>query len=463
MNFRKRLFSHTKNKGLVALLSVIAAPFLILATGLAIDTERAYLVKAKLFTAIDAAGIAAARAVSEGESAARAAANKMFAANLPDGYHNSTSTGPSINFGYDSFGNVTIDLSASAEMTRTFLGVFGHSTLDIDATAQTIRRPVDLVLVVDNTTSLRLGSIGDVTDDVVERSKEFISNFNESFDRVALVKYAFGAEVPVAFQATRGHTRSDINSAIDAFNFGSLSNPQYTNASEGLYMALDALRNVENPANLKVIVFFTDGAPNTFASEFDFTSTSTDYTGAIRSSDGTSGTPRGLWRHDAIATRLSGTGYQGSNIDDRIASLPDYYTAHDPDATEFKVLNPDHPDRPVYQYNPSSHSASNLYTRVNRVARNLVEDMAEAARSEDIYVFTLGLGSSLTSSAGPDNEIGQDLLLRMANDPRLLEDPDLAGDYNASQLEGVYCHAVDEQALGPCFDEMLNVIIRLTL
>lgn len=463
MSFKARIARIRKNRGLVALLSVIAAPFLILATGLAIDSGRAYLVKAKLFAAVDAAGIAAARAVSEGETQARAAATKIFAANLPSGFHNSSSTSPTLSFGYDSFGNISIDLTASSQVTTSFLGVFGYSQLNISASAQTIRRPVDLVLVVDNTTSLMLGSIGDVTDEVVARSKEFITNFNENFDRIALVKYAFGGEVPVAFQSSRGHSRSDITSAIDAFDFGSTSSPQYTNASEGMYLALDALRSVDNPANLKVIVFFTDGAPNTFASEFDYSFTSTDYTGAIRSSDGSSGTPRGLWRHDAIATQLTGYGYLGSNIDDYLVSMPDYYTAHDEDATEFKVLNPDHPNRPVYQYYRHSHSASDLYTRVNRVARNLVEDMAEAARKEDIYVFTLGLGSSLTSAAGPDDEIGEDLLLRMANDPKMLDDSDLAGDYHADQLEGVYCHAVDEDALGPCFDEMLNVIIRLTL
>nr|WP_241430378.1 MULTISPECIES: hypothetical protein [unclassified Vibrio] len=104
-----------------------------------------------------------------------------------------------------------------------------------------------------------------------------------------------------------------------------------------------------------------------------------------------------------------------------------------------------------------------MYTRVNRVARNLVEDIAEKARTEDIYVFTLGLGSSLTSATGPDSEFGEDLLLRMANSSALLDDPDLSADYDPNQLEGVYCHAIDEEALGPCFDKMLDVIIRLTL
>ncbi|MGL6259984.1 vWA domain-containing protein [Vibrio sp. WXL103] len=463
MNFKTRFRSLKKAKGLVAVLGVIAAPFLVLVVGFTIDTGRAFLVQAKLFTAVDAAAIAAARSVSEGESAARVSANKLFAANLPQDYHGASTTTPNLAFAYDESGNISIDVNASVDMDTMFLGMIGVSTLPVAAEAQTIRRPVDLVLVVDNTTSLRYGSVGDVTQDVITRSKEFIGNFNENFDRVALVKFAFGAEVPVSFSSTRGHSRSSLNSAIDGFQFGSRSDPQFTNSSEGIYRALDALRNINDPASLKVIVFFTDGAPNTFSSNFDFTRTRTNYTGSIISGDSSSGTPWGLWNHRSVNSDLSGTADQGSNISSRLASLPTYYNAHDSDDNEFRVLNPDHSNRPVTQYRRRSHDASDLYDRVNRVSRNLVEDMAEAARQEGIYVFTLGLGSSLTGTAGPDNEIGEDLLLRMANDPRILDDPNLASDYRASQLEGVYCHAIDERAIGPCFDKMLDVIIRLTL
>ncbi|MGF1741795.1 VWA domain-containing protein [Vibrio profundum] len=451
-----------KHKGIVAIATVVALPFIALVSGMSIDAGRAYLVQAKLFAAVDAASISAARAVADGESDAVAAANKFFAANFPEGFHKSTATLENVNFSYDSDGNISISISASADMPTTFLNITGFNAFAIGAQAEVIRRPVDLVLVVDNTTSLRIGSIGDVTQDVIVRSKSFVSNFHETFDRVSLVKFAFGAEVPVGFTDPRGHDRTAINSEIDAFTFGSIFNPQYTNASEGFYLALEELRNVSDPANLKVIVFFTDGAPNTFSSSFEFIDSNT-YAGSIRSSDGGSGTPRGLWEFDSVATQLSGSGYAGSNIDDNLEELPEYFNSHDISATEFNVLNPFHPTRPVAQYNRFIHSANDLYTRVNRVSRNLVEDMAEAARNEGIFVFTLGLGSSLTSPAGPDSELGQDLLLRMANDPDMLNDVDLSGDFQPDQMRGVYCHAVDEDALEPCFDEMLDVIIRLTL
>ncbi len=69
----------------------------------------------------------------------------------------------------------------------------------------------------------------------------------------------------------------------------------------------------------------------------------------------------------------------------------------------------------------------------------------------------------MVEASGPDNEYGEDLLLRMANSPALLDNPSLSSDFKPDELQGVYCHAVDEEALGPCFDEMLDVIIRLTM
>nr|WP_241430380.1 MULTISPECIES: VWA domain-containing protein [unclassified Vibrio] len=336
------------SRGLVALMSIIALPFILLVVGLSVDAGRAYIVKSKLFAAVDAASIAAARAVANGEDAGRAAAQKYFAANIPADFYSATPSLGAVNFSNDSFGNISIDISATAQVPTVFLPLIGLDTFNPGVSAQSIRRPVDLVLVIDNTTSLRLGSIGDVTQDVIDRSKSFVENFHEGFDRISLVKFAFGSEVPVGFTSTRGHSRSTIKSEIDSFNFGSTSSAQYTNASEGMYRALNELRTGTDPANLKVIVFFTDGAPNTFASTFDFED-GDSHTGAIRSSDGSSGTPRGLWRHDSIATTLSG-GYEGNDIDDHISEMPQYYTTHDSSATEFNILNPTHAVRPVAQY-----------------------------------------------------------------------------------------------------------------
>ncbi|MCV6611617.1 MAG: VWA domain-containing protein [Amphritea sp.] len=462
-NWKKGGLNWRKNRGAIIILMTIALPVLIALAGLAIDSGRAYGVRGKLSAAVDAAALAAARAVANGEPAAIAAANKFYNANIPNDFLDSTPNTPSVTFGYAPSGDITVNVSATANMPTTFSRIVGVGDIDIDSTAQTIRRTVDLAFVVDNTTSLRLGALGDVTDDVVARSKDFIQNFNENFDRVALVKYAFGAEVPVGFNASRGHSRSTIEDEIDAFEFGGNGQPnQFTNISEGMWRAIDALEGASNPASLRVIVFFTDGAPNTFGSEFEFTGGTPSKIGAIRTSSGSSGTPRGLWEVDDVSETSPAPWNFGSNVDDNLARLPVFYTSYDGTLTTLPVLNPSHPRRKVTQFFPGN-SANSLYTKVNRVSRNLSEDMATYARQNGIVVLTLGLGSRLQEGTGPDNERGEDMLYRMANDPAMLSIPALAGDYRSDQIPGVYCHAVNKDALGPCFDEMLKVIIRLTM
>jgi len=84
--------------------------------------------------------------------------------------------------------------------------------------------------------------------------------------------------------------------------------------------------------------------------------------------------------------------------------------------------------------------------------------MAEAARMNDIHVYTLGLGTNLAVETGPDDEEGQYILMRMANDK------DMVGDYleyNPNQLEGFYCYAEDD--LQECYNKLVEEIIRLTI
>jgi len=234
---------------------------------------------------------------------------------------------------------------------------------------------------------------------------------------------------------------------------------------------LNELREIppENRSNLRVIVFFTDGAPNTFASEFNFQSVD-PHTGSIRSGDGSSGTPAGLWKPNFINVQSDSPYDYDTSIYSNLhetQAFPQYYNAHGDDGDNFPVLNPSHSLRPVTQYNPSGTAGQmrqQLYTKVNRVARNLLEDIAAKARQEHIYVFTLGLGSRLTIGTGPamadgHQEIGEDLLKRMAN----LDDADGTG------ITGEYCFAgaaTPEQAeenLFNCYDRLSSAILRLTM
>jgi len=477
-----KIFKSTDQSGQVIVIVGIVLIVLVVLVGLAIDSGRAYSVKAKLNAALDAAGIAAARAIADSNDEAGAAALTFFNSNYPTEYMHSTPIFcppggvPTINTDSSS-GDTTITVWATADMPTMFMRVVGQDTVDVGATTTANRRAVDLALVIDNTTSLMMGGT-DYSPMVIQRSKDFIDHFSETIDRVALITYANGATVPVHFTAGRGFNKQGVKDAIDAMYFGNpgTGDYQYTNSAEGFWNARHEINTATNPSNLKVIVFFTDGSPNTFSSTFEFDS-DPDHAGSIFTGDSTSpNTPNGLWKHTVIKEEVSSPWDFGSSILNELTQLPTNYNpcnagdSDDPhtnpdltctDPNEFLVLNPGHPRRPVDQYNQSgtwTQRRNRLWRRVNRAARNLVEDMAEAARMNDIHVYTLGLGTNLAVETGPDDEEGQYILMRMANDK------DMVGDYleyNPNQLEGFYCYAEDD--LQECYNKLVEEIIRLTI
>ena len=65
---------------------------LLVFTGLAVDTGRAYVVKAQLSKAVDGAALAAARSINSGDP--RGEATRIFKANFPSGFLGTTSGDP---------------------------------------------------------------------------------------------------------------------------------------------------------------------------------------------------------------------------------------------------------------------------------------------------------------------------------------------------------------------------------
>src|SRR4051812_27721434 len=71
-------------KGFVLVYMAAVLALLMVTTGLAVDTGRAYLVKAQLSKAVDGAALAAARSLNSGSPRSEAA--QIFKANFPPGY-----------------------------------------------------------------------------------------------------------------------------------------------------------------------------------------------------------------------------------------------------------------------------------------------------------------------------------------------------------------------------------------
>ncbi|MBN3767568.1 VWA domain-containing protein [Burkholderia sp. Ac-20365] len=469
-----------RERGSVSILVAVSLVALLGVAGLAIDAGLGYMIKARLDSAVDGALIAAGQAVTRGASQAEqitnatTAANAFFAANYPQGFLGSTATlsAPSVNI---SKGTVTIDLDAQASVPLTLMQIQGFKILNVATSGEAIRRDLDMSFVVDVTSSM-----SDTTTQAAVRagSVSFLNNFNTSTDRVSLMHFATGTVVDVPFKSdqSRGFDRTTMTNKINGYSFGG-----NTNSVEGLWNAKYQLDHViTQPSSLRVIVFFSDGAPNSFSAKFPIATgyTCSSNTNTIKSGDDKpvlsksknpyGDNPGGLADMSKQSANMTGGCYDANA--NNIANLPanyDLHAAQDADSVIPIITNsPRVVNNQMPYINPANNTsamqATNFtnvqikYQNVNRASRNLLEAMASKARDEGIYVFALGYGPYLTVPKGPDNEYGQDILKCIAN---VADGPSRC--YNPKQPVGVYCYAATVDAIKPCYAQLASAILRI--
>jgi len=455
-------------------------------TGLAVDLGRSYVIKSNLSKAVDAAALAAARTIGEGQSAARDEANKIFNVNFRNGYLGVTSVQnpPLIDFSVAADDSNVITVSSRAVLPTTFMQIAGFTNINVSASGQATRRLVDVAFVVDHS-----GSLSSEYDAVKSAAQQFVSYFDPDKDRVALVMFATSTVImdPINTGA-HGFDKSSLLNHIDGDGVAFVS----TATAEGLYAGWDQLRSVSSgsQAGLRVIVLFTDGAPNTFSGQFSVkpchgcAGALVPATGALFTSDYPKVSGQGTFM-----PAVTGLGnIYGTPSDASLNYVPptrSTYTSG-PNASYLNV-NLDIPSLPLASFHPT-HSSSgiptgfNLYDsslpgqrvlvggngsgypdhvqNANNAARNLAEIIANAARadtsgSSPIRIYTLGLGDLLNQNAGSAQETGTSILMRIANDPA-------SPSFNPSQAEGKYYFAGDTSQLASAFEAIRNQIIRLS-
>src|SRR3954470_12802634 len=105
---------------------------LLLVSGLAVDSGRAYVVKAQLTKAVDGAALGAARSLNTGDPRGEAA--RIFKANFPDGYFGtSSSTDPTTDANFfntqviPASGVNVVTVTASAVLPTTFMRLANYN------------------------------------------------------------------------------------------------------------------------------------------------------------------------------------------------------------------------------------------------------------------------------------------------------------------------------------------------
>ena len=448
----------TRSEGQILVLTALSLVVFIGMAALAVDLGMAYAVKAKLTSAVDAASLAAAKAVKIGaddatrRQNATAAANSFFAANFPTGIRGSSNRVFSVDSITLNNGTWTIGVSASAIAPVFFARMFNR-IITVGASAEATVKTLDMMLVLDCS-----GSLGSDFPALKAAAINFVSGFQEGTggDRIGLVTFASGAVLSEAINknANRGFIKANVIADINA-----TSSNGATNAEESMRLAkaeLDAIPSSVR-STLRVIVFFSDGAPNIVSGTFiDRNAQGGNphaVTGGLWSQGGSSGKPTDLYtinmiyNHNdpVVATNiltLPVTDYTGT------VNLASFNNARTLSASGSDPLNP----------------WANTWCNVNKAARNMVENIANSARgaagNAAVTIYSIGLGNRLTSHevttcSYTSADYGASILKRLAN----TKDSD---KYQSAQPSGIYVWAADASQLNSAFQKVRSAVLRLS-
>ncbi|MCH2546670.1 MAG: pilus assembly protein TadG-related protein [Alphaproteobacteria bacterium] len=169
----------TDQRGAVIMMVGLGLFMLIGATGIAIDMSRLQTSRAKLASALDAAGLAAGSKINSRETIL--VVNNYLDANFPAGFMDTTITNVNVTVSRD---KSILDLNVTANVRMKFMQIFGQEYVTIAASSQITRenKGLELVMVLDVTGSMYGSKIGDLrtaaTDmvDILYGQKETVDN-----------------------------------------------------------------------------------------------------------------------------------------------------------------------------------------------------------------------------------------------------------------------------------------------
>jgi Flp pilus assembly protein TadG len=490
---RQRIITRFRNERGVALAyTAVLLAVLLIFTGLAVDSGRAYVVKAQLTKAVDGAALAAARNLNSGSPCQEAM--NIFRANYPGGYMGTTwVTTPSCDPSFFSLttdpvtGVNTVRVTAQTIMPTTFMKLAQFQQVTVSATGEATRRMVDLSLVLDVSSS-----IGSQWGQVRDAARSFIQAFDGAHDRMSLLLFSNGVSVLDQMPAGRGFNKTQVMADVPSTLPGGS-----TNMVEGLYRAWDELRSVPNgsQSGLRIIVLFTDGCSNSVPGNYD---AALNQGRALRTWDfpdradpdgqthndphidglyptnsaNSTGSPAvtttvPLWSNtcamgtppNCIATvNWLPSGAQSWHAYHRSSGIPTQFPFVTPSLTVDGAAQ--NVARPLRNFNAGNNRYPAEVWNINNAARNLVERIANDARNDvggdyKIRIYTIGMGNLVRLLLGTRNEKAEDILKRMANDKTSL-------DFNAAQLEGRYFFAQTAADVSAAFQGIQNQILRLS-
>ncbi len=496
---RNSTHSNRRRKGFAIILTALMLTFIVPMVGLAIDAGILYSVRARISAASDAAALASARALATGltiqeqEASAIARAQAFFAANFPTGAMETSA--PTVSAQVVEVNNVTRQVTVSAGVTppvyfMRYLGWgSGAKTMRVNVTGQASRRDINLMMVIDRSGSL--GSAG-ACDDLEVAAQAFTNLFANQRDRLGLI--TFGGSYKLDYPPTKFFkTSPSLNEEIGKIYPGGCNG--WTGSAQGLWQGYQELVTLNEPGRLNVILFFTDGQPNTITNDWPLD---------VDGTPGTSNMTRCYdWQHGKSYSQsgydpsnLTYRGYIAQNInsgntdgvrgheagsipadDPGKVTIPNGYSGSSKSSSSdcwwrsggyVERDVPYYPDTDLYgnsmfgfksvtTWSSGPYAGKVRYgsgtTGIN-AAKNAVDNAAQRIRNKEgapgltTMIYAIGLGGV--------GEAESDMLERIAND----RDSNI---FDPNAPEGLYVYAPNPAALNEAFVRIASEILRYSL
>ena len=254
-------------RGFVMIFLVLSILAVVPVVGLGIDVSVMYLVKAKMTAACDGASLAAARNLNLGltmtqqAAAAQQRAQSYYETNYPLHFLGSTRNAATIDVPILPPGSaLKVTTTGSADVQTFFMRLLGSSTVHVTATGTASRKSLNLMMVLDRSSSMGTTDDPKLGKTRVQLMKESALDFVDRFsalDTLGLIY--FGSDSVLAFPPSSTYQTASPNLK---YYINQITSGDNTATSLAYWRAYQKLVSLHQPSAVNVIVLFTDGIPN---------------------------------------------------------------------------------------------------------------------------------------------------------------------------------------------------------